>query len=419
MTQKDLIETVQLQTIEDEFVMLFEIALEDGSFIYFHSGYNIEDDTRNLGSDPRGYAGTVEFKHKDYPSTQVINTYFPLPCELDGLAVSSEGAAKRPTITIANVLDHFQDALGDLRNEDLIGQRIVMRSTLRKYLMSTITGGTATDDGTSIPVEFPRQSYIIDRIASLNAAVVSFELANPMDLPNVVLPNRIVVGKYCSWQYKGKNAANPIGACAWTKNSVKPGTTNDIYFYNVKDQPLLSSGRQGDFTTYSGAVDYTAGALVIEAGEYYIAPFDVPQTGAASPVIPGTTGSANVWIPVRFWTNWTPAGSKSYFSDNRDPLAGEHVLYPNSSQPNPNVNDGLPTVWRCTTSHTSGSATAPKLGSSFWEPADICGKTITSCKIRFQATKASGSGTSTVPAYNFNTQVPLPFGGFPGVVKFK
>ena len=43
----------------------------------------------------------------------------------------------------------------------------------------------------------------MDRIATEDRTMVQFELASPFDVDNIKLPNRVVVGKYCSWEYQG------------------------------------------------------------------------------------------------------------------------------------------------------------------------------------------------------------------------
>lgn len=52
----------------------------------------------------------------------------------------------------------------------------------------------------------------------------------------------------------------------------------------------------------------------------------------------------------------------------------------------------------------------PETNRQYWKRIDLCGKTMNSCKIRFQ-----GNASDTT----LNTEVPLPFGGFPGAKKFK
>lgn len=59
-------------------------------------------------------------------------------------------------------------------------------------------------------------------------------------------------------------------------------------------------------------------------------------------------------------------------------------------------------IWRCVRNVSAGKT--PDKFPAYWTRIDLCGKTINSCKIRFQ---------------NSNTNAPLPFGGFPGSRKFK
>ena len=61
-----------------------------------------------------------------------IRDYSPMPMLIDGLDVQADGASSRPALTIANVGSLFQAELGDFKNDDLIGQRLVRRQTLQK-----------------------------------------------------------------------------------------------------------------------------------------------------------------------------------------------------------------------------------------------------------------------------------------------
>ena len=65
----------------------------------------------------------------------------------------------------------------------------------------------------------------------------------------------------------------------------------------------------------------------------------------------------------------------------------------------------------------SGSNTAPGF-NSYWERGDNCGKISTSCACRF------GLDLYLLlqllqDQHQKNSQIPLPFGGFPGARKFK
>ena len=145
------------------------------------------------------------------------NTYYGFPIHVTGIDMANDGAMNRPTLTMANVESilltdsTFQNAfdsavaeggsksgLSGFTIDSLIGKRVVRRSTLDKYL----TIDTATTGIKSV-IEFPKSTYVIDRIASKDSIMVTFELAAPYDLAGIRVPRREVIGKYCSWMYQG------------------------------------------------------------------------------------------------------------------------------------------------------------------------------------------------------------------------
>lgn len=153
------------------------------------------------------------------------NIYYGFPIHLDGVDISNEGAHSRPTLTLANVesilrtSSTFQNAfdiqraeatgatgsgLTNFKLDDLIGKKVTRRRTLEKYLK--VSDGQSTDDAWATDIiELPKSMFVIDRIAAKTALFVTLELASPFDLSGLRVPRREVVGKYCSWIYKGKN----------------------------------------------------------------------------------------------------------------------------------------------------------------------------------------------------------------------
>ena len=150
------------------------------------------------------------------------NTYYGFPIFMDGVEVNNDGAMNRPTLSLANVesllrtSSTFQNAfnadfasgqsatgLSNFKIDNLVGKRLTRRRTLEKYL--NVSAGHTTDtDATRDIIELPRSAYVIDRIASKDSIVVTLELASPFDLAGMRIPSRAVIGKYCSWIYKGK-----------------------------------------------------------------------------------------------------------------------------------------------------------------------------------------------------------------------
>jgi len=122
------------------------------------------------------------------------------------------------------------------------------------------------------------------------------------------------------------------------------------------------------------------------------------------------------WITVRTYTVWD--ASTTYSLHHTDPAQNPYVHY-----------DG--TVWRAVVKSTGK---APNGASAFWVRGDICGKLLQSCKIRYQgkhqivgtvnflATGPKGDEKESnhgIPAYDTDSNQPLPFGGFPGSRKFR
>lgn len=205
----DLIDTVQLQSVGDSLIQLFEITLPSDSIAYLHKG--LDEGVESIF----------------FPNKQgtAINEYSTIPIQITGVKTTASGAMARPILAMANVpaLTRNQASNEELgpdilaeeginANEDLIGMRINYRVTLGKYL-SASAGETPT-----APVEFPSQTYVIDRVTSENNLVVEFELASPVDVEGVQIPARNVIGRYCPWKYQGYYLDRD-GGCVWDLDS--------------------------------------------------------------------------------------------------------------------------------------------------------------------------------------------------------
>ena len=333
----ELIEAVQLQDPGSELVELYELIV-NGTTLYFHAG--LEEDL-----------STVQFRDRTSPYT--IRTYTAFPIEMEGVDLGADGAINRPTVTVANVTNVFSSAIGNIRAEDLVGERLTKRTTLKKYLY-----GESGDD--SPPIEFPIKKFIIDRISSETNTAITYELAAPYDLSGIKIPNRQVIGKYCSWQYQGHSLSEK-GGCIWNKDS------------------LITYANPG------GGVQYHK-AYFTEKNE---------------PIVPlGSTMSG--WSTYYEYT--------AYSSIDGDYAAGDYVEY----------NDGRQTtVWKCLIDNDYNDPQAPSLSSIYWEKGDVCGKTLESCKCRFQFVPAARTVLNSVPSTEQDTSKVLPFGAFIGSMKFR
>lgn len=332
----ELISAVQLQDPGSELVELYELTV-GSTTLYFHAG--LEEDL-----------STVQFRDRTSPYT--VRTYTAFPIIMDGVEINADGAINRPTLTVANVTNVFSSAIGNVRAENLVGERLTKRTTLKKYLY-----GESGD--ASPPVEFPIKKFIIDRISSETNTAITYELAAPYDLSGIQIPNRQVIGKYCSWQYQGYSLSQK-GGCTWNKNSV---------------------------------ITYSDGSGVLSHKAYF--------TEKNEPIVPsGSTMSG--WSTYYTYT--------TYSSGSGDYSVGQYVEH----------NDGIQTtVWKCLIDNDFNNPQTPSTDSIYWEKGDVCGKTLNSCKCRFQFVPANSSSANSVPSTEKDTSKVLPFGAFIGSMKFR
>jgi len=326
----DLIDTVQLQEIDDAYVELFDVTLPSGAKVYLFNG--LDDGTNN-----------VYFPEKTIDSstnTYLLKEYFALPISIDGVEINGAGASPRPSLRVANIptltrsISNDENGTNDeetlysilvdeglYKNENLLNTRIDYRRTL---LSNVYNSGDSNPS--SAPVEFPSQTYIIDRVASEDSIMVEFELASPIDVEGVKVPGRVVIGRYCVWRYQG-GTLNNEGGCNWP-------LSGNGRFFNEKDELITRS--ISSIATWSNTNTYSADDRVKTTGD----------------------GHTQIWEALRA----VPA--------NKNPIT------------NP----------------------------SYWKRLDVCSKTLTGCKKRFQGNNSDDT---------LNTAISLPFGGFPGSRKFK
>ena len=331
----NIIDTVQLQSTEENLIILFDITLNNGTIVYFVNGLDNGED--NIYFPQKAISG----------STYPLKEYIAIPIEISGVETASSGAANRPTLSLANIpvlsrsITNNEDGTDDETtlfdvlenesiesNEDLLGARVVVRKTfLSKTYRSTDSAPSAS------PVEFPSQTYLLDRVSAEDAMMVEFELASPMDVEGVKLPNRIVVGKYCPWRYQGRfiedadGNASEDGGCRW---------------------PLDSNGRFFD-----------------ENNE----------------VITKDISTISAW-----------SSTATYSSGNKvKTTTNNHTQIWEALQAVPANKD-------------------PETQKSYWKRLDVCGKTLLSCKLRFQGNNSNDT---------LDTRIVLPFGGFPGSRQFR
>lgn len=403
-----IVKDLQKQDPGSELIELFELELDSSTTVYFHSG--VEEDLS--GVQFRDDGGTVR-------------TYTAIPLQAQGFKNDPSGTSARPTISFANISNTFKNSITDYEN--LLGAKLTRRTTLKKYL----------DDGTgnsaNPPVEFPRQVYIFDRIATHTKSVVSFECATPYDLQGITVPKRQVIANGCPWIYQGAdytlNEYEKVGACTWNRESKYKaayksslnGATEYISLVNLDNEYIVPGSGESGAITFSSTVSsitensyYTTnttlgtsvrrlkkdGSIDTSADSTTVPNYWQAVTTSSSP---GTLSDSNVKVKrIRVWDTYSASTTYYAYTDDR---YNDYVKY---------TSGGLTKLWKA--KKTSVGQT-PEFGE-YWEPGDVCSKTLTGCKMRYGFDPISvGTATSTGKA-NPSTEVVLPFGGFPGSKKF-
>lgn len=389
MSNNIISDDLQASFITDPLVLLYELDLNN-TFDTSDSAY--DRDTRVLKFHPGldESLDEVKFHPIGQPAknnTSEANTYIALPLVMDGIQQQSDGASARPTITIANVTDIFNSALDDVENfkvEDLVGQRVTRRRTFANY----IVGGADAAN----PYELPVQTYVVERIADRNSTSITLELSVPFDLTNVQLPGRVVIGKYCPWIYQGE-ALNLGGGCRWlTSSTITYKDKLHTIFVNKDDKRFYpDSLLTAESSAYSDSTTYSQDDIVSYNNKYYQA-----ILGSNTDQNPITTLDT-YWEEVLEYT--------TYSSSKTDYSVGDFVLYSNN-------------IWNAAISGANNNVNvAPQSGSAYWTRADLCSKTLTGCKKRYQAVPTSDALNKPI-SHTLKTDRILPFGGFPGSAKF-
>lgn len=415
---QELAVDISRQTIDSGYLEFFELEVGTGSnnVLYFHAGKN--EQLQDITWDS--------------------NTYVALPLMMQGIEYKYDGPSARPSLTIANVESIFKSSSifktqmadgtwgakyddgtditdTDFVLDDLVGSKLTRRKTLEKYLTS------------SPVVEFRKDVYIIDRIEERTNAYVSFELASAFDLETVRIPGRVVVGKYCPWKYQGAsteitNLADRRGACVWKKTNQIPhstGTAASVYATENDEPLLLQSAVEGStgFATITnpaspGTREVDVFVKLTFAGghaeEDYPRYFRSRVASNSSPILVSNSVDTSKWQEVRVYTVYSSDASNT-----------NYLIFSGDVRRNSYASDGT-TVWRVLIQNTKSDSKSPEVGSKYWQRADICGKLLGSCKMRYQAMGINNSnGFNFIPSINLDTSKTLPFGAFPGSKKFR
>lgn len=336
------------------------------------------------------------------------NIYEPLPILSSGYEKSTTGQIAQPSLTVANVMGTFTQVIDSL--DDLVGAKVTRRRTLGKYL-----DGEPRADPTQ---EFPIDIFYIERKTAENALSITWQLASILDLEGLKLPRRVITQNYCQWKYRGSECGY-TGAPAFNANDTLISTSGQTaQGLAVLNNYALVQTRKAELQAAINARNAAAAAK-----EAACTTLILLETQFNTPLMPGnnyfvqisrsgtyyyggTTSSIALWnnATVTLGSTYRQGTNQGgdYYAIERwgvDPTACGNATTALNNAEN-NVTTATTNLSNAEAALTSSIAALPS-DDPLWRQ-DICGKRITSCKLRF-------------PNSPLSTQA-LPFGGFPGAI---
>lgn len=227
--------------------------------------------------------------------------YLALPIQAEGFEYATRGSPPTPTLSLAvrgdgnvEVEKSFRMLKLFLRDfDDLSGAKVTRIRTFVKHL--DLSTWCVENNSLEVPHDknYPKPSnhdpdpnatisievFYIDRKSVEDQSNLRFELSNLFDLQEVKIPNRMVMEKICSWQYRGEG-------CCYEYKSRKideehgAKTTLPTYAPPVADDrnnkfeslPVLSGKTLKDQGLWTSGVTYQIANVVhveVDSIKYY------------------------------------------------------------------------------------------------------------------------------------------------------
>jgi lambda family phage minor tail protein L len=177
----------------------------DGATILrIHGGANVKEDYLE-GEDPNDPASEKTIIAKSI--TWAGNEYYPMAIESSGFETTSTNRLPRPKIRISNIyyiVSMFLRDYDNLKDSKLIRTKVFLKYLDHKNFGNGPNNSPENPYGTPDPEAIiSRDEYIISQKTTETKNFVEFELNSPLDLENADTLKRLIVGRYCSWKYRG------------------------------------------------------------------------------------------------------------------------------------------------------------------------------------------------------------------------
>lgn len=137
--------------------------------------------------------------------------YTPMPVQVEGLDVTSQGPAPRPRLRVSNIYGLVGLLLAQFGG--LERARVIRKLTHARYLDAVNwPGGVNAEADPS--QHYPDEEWIVDRVSRDDGVVVEWELTSPLDLEGTVVPARRCDALVCGWVYRSPECGYTGGPVA-------------------------------------------------------------------------------------------------------------------------------------------------------------------------------------------------------------
>ena len=279
------------------------------------------------------------------------NFYYPFPIQAEGFEYNAVGTMPTPTVSISNLSPDYSSnsfytyirmqiqSLGDI-----VGAKFTRIKTFLKYLDGSnfSEGYNPYNPNPAVyEMELPKDIYYIDRKSIENKNVIQYQLNTILDLENLTLPSRTILGKKCPFQYRGQG-------CLYEYNSRLTYIHSGVYA-NIENSPYQVKALQ----TAPPVATSNEQLFIGSSGK---AVFSTGDTAGRTAIfrLTGTLGNSGQWR-----------------NDARY-VSGDFTFM---------ENQGVKYYFVCTNNHTSDTFNVPP-NINYWQE-DACGKNISSCRLRW------------------------------------
>lgn len=357
----------------DVIVSLFELDLSPLSDNFINLS---QTEKINLG-------GTIyRFTSSENGTNPIVwqgNSYQPLPVQIEDVEQKSQGSLPRPKLILANPEGIFSKIV--YYNEDFLNCKVTRKRVFARFLDKENFQNRNLNDSDQNPfgssdsdAGFPDDIFYINKKLTEDKNQIVFELASALELENAMVPARKMMANYCNWTYRCE-----IG-CGYRGLAIE----------NLSGQDL-TKGLKSNFG---------------EEANIKFSKVDPDKYPKMIDSIPAWNKYGQKWVGDK----WLIGSSISVYGYK----AGDLVkISPVGVKNNPYLT--TPQVFVCLSDHVNALDYHPFFGRSHWAK-DECQKNFESCKKRFTSETLSLEAFNKSPGTQYK---PLPFGGFPGIVRYE